>query len=76
MEFMLSDHAVKRAQKRKISIEWIQAALNDPDNTFPDAEDPQLMHAIKHIPEKNFKALRVIYNETVQPVTIVTVYFE
>ena len=28
------------------------------------------------IPEKGFRVLRVIYNETVDPVTVVTVYFD
>ncbi len=31
---------------------------------------------LKLIPEKGFKALRVVYNETTEPFTIVTVFFE
>jgi len=42
----------------------------------PDPEDPRLIHALKTIPEKGFKVLRVIYNESTQPVTVVTVFFE
>jgi hypothetical protein len=28
------------------------------------------------IPERGFRVLRVIYNETVEPVRIVTIYFD
>ena len=76
MEFHLSDHAAKRMQQRKILPEWIQAALDDPDRTESDAEDPRLAHALKRIPEKGFNVLRVVYNESTDPVIVVTVYFE
>jgi len=35
-----------------------------------------LVHALRAIPEKGFQVLRVIYNESVDPVSIVTVYFD
>jgi hypothetical protein len=28
------------------------------------------------IPDKSFQVLRVIYNETIQPIAVVTAYFE
>lgn len=76
MEFKLSDHAQKRIQQRKIRPEWIKAAIDNPDQLEGDVEDSTLAHALKAIPEKGFKKLRVIYNETAEPVTIVTAYFE
>ncbi|OGS94549.1 MAG: hypothetical protein A3H31_11990 [Gallionellales bacterium RIFCSPLOWO2_02_FULL_57_47] len=76
MEFKLSDHAQKRIQQRKIKPEWIKAAIEHPDLLEDDFEDSTLAHALKAIPEKGFKKLRVIYNETTEPVTIVTAYFE
>lgn len=76
MEFKLSDHAQKRIQQRRIKPEWIKAAIDNPDRLEDDVEDPILAHALKAIPEKGFKKLRVIYNETTKPVTIVTAYFE
>lgn len=76
MEYRLSEHAAKRMQQRKILPEWIQTALDNPDTTESDQEDPNLAHALKAIPEKGFKVLRVVYNETTEPVTIVTAYFE
>jgi len=41
-----------------------------------DFDDPTLVHALRAIPEKGFRVLRVIYNETVDPMTVVTVYFD
>jgi len=76
MEFILIDHAEKRLQRRKIKPEWIRAALEYPDRTENDREDAALVHALRAIPEKNFRLLRVVYNETVEPVIIVTAFFE
>ncbi len=76
MEFKLSDHAEKRIRQRKIKLEWIAAALDNPDNIENDADDPILLHALKLIPEKGFKRLRVVYNETKHPWIIITAYFE
>ena len=41
-----------------------------------DAEDPTLVHALRAIPDKGFRVLRVIYNETRDPMTVVTIYFD
>lgn len=76
MEFKLSDHARERIQQRKIKPEWIAVTIAHPDQTENDFEDRSLTHALKAIPEKGFRKLRVIYNETTEPVTIVTAYFE
>jgi len=35
-----------------------------------------LLHALKAIPEKGFKKLRVIYNELKVPWIVITVFFE
>ena len=76
MEYILTEHAAKRCQRRRINLDWIKAALMHPARTENDFEDPTLVHAILAIPERSFRVLRVIYNETVTPVRIVTVYFD
>ncbi|MBI3524258.1 MAG: DUF4258 domain-containing protein [Betaproteobacteria bacterium] len=76
MDYILTAHARKRCIRRKIQIDWIAAALAHPTRTENDTDDPTLVHALLTIPEKNFRVLRVIYNETVDPVTVVTVYFD
>lgn len=76
MEFKLSGHAEKRIRQRKIKLEWIAAALENPDNIENDTDDPMLLHALKEIPEKGFKKLRVIFNELKVPWIVITAFFE
>ncbi|THF58099.1 DUF4258 domain-containing protein [Pseudothauera rhizosphaerae] len=75
MEFILTEHAKKRLAQRKVRIEWVQVALENPLRTEPDHNDPELAHALLYIPER-FKVLRVIYKETTHPPFIITAYFE
>ena len=44
--------------------------------TENDANDPELAHALLSIPERGFRVLRVIYNDSNDPVTVVTAYFD
>lgn len=76
MNYLLSDHARKRMQKRKIRLEWVENTLMDPLGTESDKIDPTLVHALRPIPERGFRILRVIYNETRSPVVVVTAYFD
>ena len=47
-----------------------------PTVTENDANDPTLAHALLAIPERGFRVLRVIYNESNDPVTVVSAYFD
>lgn len=76
MNYVLTDHALKRCRRRKILEAWITDTLSHPARTENDYDDPTLAHALRAIPEKGFRVLRVIYNETVDPMTVVTVYFD
>ena len=76
MDYILSDHARKPIQKRKIRMEWIEATLTDPARTENDDNDVELAHALRSIPERGFRILRVIYNEAFNPAIIVTAYFD
>ncbi|CDH46582.1 DUF4258 domain-containing protein [Candidatus Contendibacter odensensis] len=76
MDHILSDHARKRILKRKIGTEWIEITLAHPARTENDDVDPTLAHTLRPIPEKGFQILPVIYNETADPVTVVTAYFD
>jgi hypothetical protein len=76
VKFKLSGHAEKRIKQRKIRLEWISAALENPDHIESDADDPSLIHLIKAIPEKGFLKLRVICNETIEPWLVVTAFFD
>lgn len=76
MQFMLTDHARKRCLRRRIQVDWIRQALDRPARIQNDAEDDSLVHVLYAVPERAFRILRVIYNETVDPVSIVTAYFD
>ena len=76
MDFTLSDHARKRLVQRGIDITWIARTLMQPTATENDANDPELAHALLSIPERGFRVLRVIYNESNDPVTVVSAYFD
>ncbi len=76
MSYVLTEHARKRSIKRKIREEWIAATLEHPARTENDLYDPILAHALRPIPEKGFRVLRVIYNESLDPATVVTVFFD
>lgn len=41
-----------------------------------DRDKPSLVHVLRPIAERGFRVLRVIYNESNDPVTIVTAYFD
>lgn len=76
MEYVLTEHARKLCIKRKILLEWVAVALAHPARTENDSVDPTLVHALLAIPERGFRILRVIYNEAVDPVAVVTAYFD
>ena len=76
MDYVLTDHARKRCKKRRIQDEWILATIEHPARTENDEIDPTVVHALRAIPERGFRVLRVIYKETADPITVVTVYFD
>lgn len=62
IEYELSAHATKRIRSRKIELQWIESALANPDQTDSDPHDAQARHALKRIPQKDDRVLRVVYN--------------
>ncbi|MEY6430843.1 DUF4258 domain-containing protein [Thioalkalicoccus limnaeus] len=76
MDFILTDHARKRCARRGIQERRIREALENPATIEQDIHDSDLAHALWPVPEKGFRILRAIYNETVHPVAVVTAFFE
>jgi len=76
MDFKLTDHARKSCVRRGIKEAWIRRALENPATTEQDMLDSDIVHVLWPVPEKGFRTLRVIYNETVHPVAIVTAFFD
>ena len=63
-------------RERDISVEWVQRVLTQPQLRLPDAEDPDLFHALAPIAEREDRVLRVVYNGTIDPWRVVTAYFD
>jgi len=76
VKFKLTEHAKKRCLRRGIDERWIGAALDHPARLESDPDDGTLMHALYAVPERAFRALRVVYSESVDPVLVVTAFFD
>ena len=76
MEYELSNHAAKRMQERNIEERWVEMTLSEPDRDEQDPIDPDARHAFKRIDEMDNRVLRVVYNDTVSPKRIISVYFD
>lgn len=73
---ILSQHAEKVIAERQIALAWIARTLDYPERIEADRVDSTLLHALARIPERDGRVLRVVYNHTVTPWRIVTVYFD
>ena len=74
--FLLTNHASVVLRERDIPVEWVRRVLTHPDLRLPDAEDPNLFHALAPICEREDRVLRVVYNGTTDPWRVVTAYFD
>lgn len=74
--FTLSRHAMLTTERRGIKTEWVARTLADPASTEPDRLDPLARHALRPIPEFGGRVLRVVYNPAVQPLLVITAYFD
>lgn len=62
--------------EREIATTWVVRVLVAPERTERDRSDPELMHALGRIAERDGRVFRVVYNSAVKPPRIVTVYFD
>ncbi len=76
LSYELTAHAAVVIAERQISRQWIEQALRQPEKIEHDTKDPVLRHALRRIPEHGDRVLRVVYNETSEPWSIVTAYFD
>ena len=75
-KYVLSAHAETVIKERSISSEWLERILEKPEKADSDKTDPRLTHALGRISEHGNRVLRVVYNPTVDPATVVTAYFD
>jgi len=75
-KFVLIAHAKFVITERCIEIKWLEQVLSKPEKIEADLDDPDLRHALGRIPGHGDRVLRVVYNDAVEPVRVVTVYFD
>jgi hypothetical protein len=71
--YVLTVHAAVAIARRGIEGRWIEQALSRPESV--EALQPTLLQALAHIPEREDRELRVIYDARVNPPRVVTAYF-
>jgi hypothetical protein len=76
MEYELTQHASEVICEREIQLSWIEATLENPDFIENDLFDSKLEHRFKRVIEFGNRVLRVVVNNNVNPIRIVTVYFD
>jgi len=74
--FLLTNHASVILRERDIPVEWVRRVLTHARLRLPDAEDPDLLHALAPIAEREDRVLRVVYNGATEPWRVVTAYFD
>lgn len=76
MNYELSQHAQDALTERAISLDWLERVLNTPEKTEPDQTDAQAVHHLGRIVEHGNRVMRVVINQQVNPVRVITVYFD
>lgn len=74
--FDLTSHARAVLAERRIDLAWVDRVLAAPTRSEPDRFDPSLRHALAPIEERDGRVLRVVYNPEVNPIRVVTAFFD
>jgi hypothetical protein len=61
---------------RQNRLAWLEQVLDSPDLVEANRDDLELVHHIGRIKEHGNRALLVVFNKSMGPVRIVTVYFD
>ena len=73
---LLCDVAASARRARGHTPRRRQNLISKSHSIETDRDDPELMHHVGRIEEHGNRALRVIFNNSMDPVRIVTVYFD
>jgi hypothetical protein len=76
MNYTLTEHAKTMMTERGIPLEWLERVLNEPVLREPDPDDASLERRYRPIPEFDGRVLRVVVNATVEPLRVVSVFFD
>jgi hypothetical protein len=71
-----SGHAQKVLDEREIRVEWLERTLFGPELVLPDPDDATVERRFRRIPEFGGRVLRVAVNKAVEPIRVVSVFFD
>ena len=63
-------------RERSIEPAWVERVLLNPQILEADKYDARLRHILGRISERGDRVLRVVYNPSQQPWTVITAYFD
>jgi hypothetical protein len=76
MEYSLSKHAIIVMSERGIDQSSIEQTLAEPGLILNDSTDEELQHRLRVFPEYGNRVLRVIVNNSKNPIHVITAYFD
>ncbi len=76
MKYQLTKHAQKALEEREILAEWMELTLAAPELVQPDPDDATVERRFRRIPEFGGRVLRVAVNGNVDPIRVVSVFFD
>jgi hypothetical protein len=74
MNFRFSNHALEEMEKRKVPLSFVEAVLENPQQTFQQDEEITIYQSQIDFGTGRLYLLRVFINITIDPAVIVTVY--
>ncbi len=74
--YRLSQHLLDRLAERNLSLDWVMETIENPALLEPDPQDPTLQLAFRAIPSLDGRVMRVVYNWTTDPWTLVTAHLD
>jgi hypothetical protein len=63
-------------QRRSLPLSWVAAAVNSPDRTTSDPDDPALTRSYKAISEAGNRILRVVHRPEGADILVITAHFD
>jgi hypothetical protein len=74
MNFRFSNHALEEMEKRKVPISFVEAVLENPQQTLQQDEEITIYQSQIDFGTGKLYLLRVFINTIIDPAVIVTVY--
>jgi hypothetical protein len=74
MNFKFSNHALEEIEKRKVPISFVEAVLENPQQTLQQDEEITIYQSQMDFGTGKLYLLRFFINTTLDPAIIVTVY--